>query len=67
MQWLEVNAHHAFTRCESSKGRYDATLTRLLQGFMREVFKRRLVQGLGSNREAVPVPVPKAIDMQCKL
>jgi carboxymethylenebutenolidase len=55
--WFEVNAQHAFTRCESSKGRYDPQLTRLMSALMRDLFHRQLQLGVPSNRSAVPAPV----------
>ncbi|CAG8646581.1 7003_t:CDS:2, partial [Acaulospora colombiana] len=45
--FLEVQAQHAFIRDESSKGRWDAALTRNLFGFMMEVFQRRISIDLG--------------------
>ncbi|ESK87898.1 dienelactone hydrolase family protein [Moniliophthora roreri MCA 2997] len=45
--WLEVQAQHAFIRDESSKGRYDAALTRSLFGMMMEVFDRTVARDLG--------------------
>lgn len=46
-QFLEVQAQHAFIRDESSKGRWDAALTRSLFGFMMEVFERTAGRDLG--------------------
>ncbi|GJJ09638.1 hypothetical protein Clacol_003862 [Clathrus columnatus] len=54
--FLEVQAQHAFIRDESSKGRWDAALTRNLFGFMLEVFERTVVPDLGprlTNQEAI--------------
>ena len=45
--FLEVQAQHAFIRDESSKGRWDAALTRNLFGFMLEVFERTVGRDLG--------------------
>ncbi|OCH96457.1 dienelactone hydrolase [Obba rivulosa] len=45
--WLEVQAQHAFIRDESSKGRWDAALTRSLFTFMLEVFERTIGRDLG--------------------
>lgn len=45
--FLEVQAQHAFIRDESSKGRWDAALTRNLFGFMLEVFERAIGRNLG--------------------
>ncbi|KAK7058921.1 hypothetical protein VNI00_001545 [Paramarasmius palmivorus] len=45
--WLEVQAQHAFIRDESSKGRYDAALTRSLFGMMMELFDRTVARDLG--------------------
>lgn len=49
--FLEVNAQHAFIRDESSKGRWDAALTRNLFSFMMEVFERRISRDLGVSSE----------------
>lgn len=46
-QFLEVQAQHAFIRDESSKGRWDAALTRSLFSFMIEVFERTVGRDLG--------------------
>lgn len=46
--FLEVQAQHAFIRDESSKGRWDAALTRSLFTFMLEVFERTVGRDLGS-------------------
>jgi len=53
--FLEVQAQHAFIRDESSKGRWDAALTRSLFTFMLEVFERTVGRDLGprSNDKAV--------------
>jgi carboxymethylenebutenolidase len=45
--FLEVQAQHAFIRDESSKGRWDAALTRSLFSFMVEVFERTVGRELG--------------------
>jgi len=45
--FLEVQAQHAFIRDESSKGRWDAALTRSLFTFMLEVFERTIGRDLG--------------------
>ncbi|KAI0778136.1 dienelactone hydrolase [Trametes elegans] len=45
--FLEVQAQHAFIRDESSKGRWDAALTKSLFGFMMEVFERTVGRDLG--------------------
>ncbi|KAI0094653.1 dienelactone hydrolase [Irpex rosettiformis] len=45
--FLEVQAQHAFIRDESSKGRWDAALTRSLFMFMMEVFDRTIARDLG--------------------
>jgi len=45
--FLEVQAQHAFIRDESSKGRWDAALTRSLFQFMLEVFERTVGRDLG--------------------
>ncbi|KAM5535420.1 hypothetical protein V8D89_010942 [Ganoderma adspersum] len=45
--FLEVQAQHAFVRDESSKGRWDAALTRSLFTFMMEVFERTVGRDLG--------------------
>jgi carboxymethylenebutenolidase len=46
-QFLEVQAQHAFIRDESSKGRWDAALTRSLFSLMMEVFERTVGRDLG--------------------
>jgi len=45
--FLEVQAQHAFIRDESSKGRWDAALTRNLFGMMMELFERTVARDLG--------------------
>jgi len=45
--FLEVQAQHAFIRDESSKGRWDAALTRNLFGLMLELFERTIGRDLG--------------------
>ncbi|KAJ3861771.1 dienelactone hydrolase [Lentinula novae-zelandiae] len=47
VSFLEVQAQHAFIRDESSKGRWDAALTRSLFSFMMEVFDRTIGVDLG--------------------
>ncbi|KAH9968945.1 dienelactone hydrolase [Russula dissimulans] len=47
VSFLEVQAQHAFIRDESSKGRWDAALTRSLLSFMIEVFERTVGRDLG--------------------
>jgi carboxymethylenebutenolidase len=47
VSFLEVQAQHAFIRDESSKGRWDAALTRSLFTFMLEVFERTVGRDLG--------------------
>jgi carboxymethylenebutenolidase len=46
-QLMEVQAQHAFIRDNSSKGRWDAALTRSLFGMMMELFDRCVVRDLG--------------------
>ncbi|TDL28481.1 dienelactone hydrolase [Rickenella mellea] len=48
ISFLEVQAQHAFIRDESSKGRWDAALTRSLFSFMLEVFERTVGRDLGT-------------------
>lgn len=48
--FLEVQAQHAFIRDESSKGRWDAALTRNLFGYMLEVFERTVGRDLGPRK-----------------
>ncbi|WVQ85900.1 hypothetical protein IAT38_008068 [Cryptococcus sp. DSM 104549] len=45
--FLEVQAQHAFIRDESSKGRWDAALSRNLFGMMMELFNRTVARDLG--------------------
>ncbi|KAG8849181.1 hypothetical protein FRC20_002368, partial [Serendipita sp. 405] len=45
--FLEVQAQHAFIRDESSKGRWDAALTRSLFGLMMDLFEK-IGRDLGS-------------------
>jgi carboxymethylenebutenolidase len=47
VQFLEVQAQHAFIRDEQSKGRWDGALTRSLFSFMMEVFERTVGRDLG--------------------
>jgi carboxymethylenebutenolidase len=60
IQFLEVQAQHAFIRDESSKGRWDAALTRSLFSFMMEVFERTNGRDLGPR-----VQVDKAVEHIC--
>ena len=53
LQFLEVQAQHAFIRDESSKGRWDAALTRSLFTFMMEVFERTVGRDLGPREGTV--------------
>ena len=50
-QFIEVQAQHAFVRDESSKGRWDAALTRSLFSFSIEVFERTVGRDLGPRVE----------------
>jgi len=43
----EIQAQHAFIRDTSSKGRWDAALTRGLFGMMMEMFERCVARDLG--------------------
>lgn len=48
--FMELNdAQHAFVRDESSKGRYDSSITSACFGFLFELFNRRLRTDLGEN------------------
>ncbi|KAI0318980.1 dienelactone hydrolase [Amylostereum chailletii] len=49
--FLEVQAQHAFVRDESSKGRWDAALTRNIFSFMMEVFERTVARDMGPRIE----------------
>ncbi|KAF7784354.1 hypothetical protein Agabi119p4_519 [Agaricus bisporus var. burnettii] len=49
--FLEVQAQHAFIRDESSKGRWDAALTRSLFTFMMEVFDRTVSRDMGPRQD----------------
>lgn len=49
-QFLEVQAQHAFIRDESSKGRWDAALSRSLFGMMMESFNRNVARNLGPKK-----------------
>ncbi|KAI0067682.1 dienelactone hydrolase [Artomyces pyxidatus] len=51
VSYLEVQAQHAFIRDESSKGRWDAALTRSLFSFMMEVFERTVGRDMGPRVE----------------
>ena len=44
---MEVQAQHAFIRDESSKGRWDAALSRSLFAMMMEQFNRIVARDLG--------------------
>lgn len=44
---MEVQAQHAFIRDESSKGRWDAALSRSLFAIMMEQFNRLVARDLG--------------------
>jgi len=57
--FLEVQAQHAFIRDESSKGRWDAALTRNLFGMMMELFERTVGRDLGG--KAGPTKEPEHI------
>ncbi|KAH8835806.1 dienelactone hydrolase [Flagelloscypha sp. PMI_526] len=54
--FLEVQAQHAFIRDESSKGRWDAALTRSLFTFMMEVFERTVGRDLGPKSSDIKEP-----------
>ncbi|KZW02342.1 dienelactone hydrolase [Exidia glandulosa HHB12029] len=54
--FIEVQAQHAFIRDESSKGRWDAALTRALFGLMIEVFDRTVARDLGAPAGQVAAP-----------
>ncbi|ORX41066.1 putative carboxymethylenebutenolidase [Kockovaella imperatae] len=47
LNFIEVQAQHAFIRDESSKGRWDAALSRSLFGMMMETFNRVVARDLG--------------------
>lgn len=51
-QFYEVQAQHAFIRDTSSKGRWDAALSRSLFGVMMELFERTVGRDLGPRRSA---------------
>ncbi|KIO31193.1 hypothetical protein M407DRAFT_241893 [Tulasnella calospora MUT 4182] len=53
---LEVQAQHAFIRDESSKGRWDAALTKSCFGFMMELFERTVSRDLGPRSGPAPEP-----------
>ena len=55
-----MQAQHAFIRDGSSKGRWDAALTRSLFSFMVEVFERTVGRELGPHDGAV-----KAVEHVC--
>jgi len=48
---MEVQAQHAFIRDESSKGRWDAALSRSLFGMMMESFNRNVARDLGPRKQ----------------
>jgi carboxymethylenebutenolidase len=48
LNWVELQAQHAFNRDELSKGRYDSALSRVLFELMLELFDRRLKLDLGT-------------------
>jgi len=50
-QFMEVQAQHAFIRDESSKGRWDAALSRSLFGMMMESFNRNVARDLGPRKQ----------------
>ncbi|CAD6564962.1 MAG: hypothetical protein TREMPRED_000517 [Tremellales sp. Tagirdzhanova-0007] len=50
--FVEVQAQHAFIRDESSKGRWDAALSRRLFGMMMESFTRNVARDLGPRSNA---------------
>ena len=52
--WLEFNARHAFIRDELSKGRYDASITKISIDVALELFRRRLVFGMPSQSNVTP-------------
>ena len=56
LQFIEVQAQHAFIRDESSKGRWDAALTRSLFTFMMEVFERTAGRDLGPREGEIGEP-----------
>lgn len=56
VSFLEVQAQHAFIRDESSKGRWDAALTRSLFTYMLEVFERTVGRDLGPRVETTEAP-----------
>lgn len=51
--FMEVQAQHAFIRDESSKGRWDAALSRNLFGTMMELFTRAVARDLGPKLDAL--------------
>lgn len=53
---LEVQAQHAFIRDESSKGRWDAALTRSCFSFMMELFERTVARDFGPRVGGVAEP-----------
>ena len=52
--FIEVQAQHAFIRDSSSKGRWDAALTKALFGVMMEVFERTVGRDLGPREGEIP-------------
>ncbi|KAJ3396605.1 hypothetical protein HDU92_002553 [Lobulomyces angularis] len=57
--WVEVNARHAFTRDEFSKGRYDPAMKDIALSLTQELFHRRLILGLPSLKDILPQPQSK--------
>ena len=56
MQFIEVQAQHAFIRDEHSKGRWDAALTGSLFSLMLEILERTVGRDLGPKRGQVEEP-----------
>ena len=52
VQFFEVQAQHAFIRDESSKGRWDAALSRSLFSMMMELFTRTVARDLGPRQSS---------------
>lgn len=55
-QFIEVQAQHAFIRDESSKGRWDAALSRSLFDMMMESFTRCVARDLGKRQPSGKKP-----------
>lgn len=53
---MEVQAQHAFIRDESSKGRWDAALSRSLFSMMMESFNRNVARDLGPRLKSKKEP-----------